>query len=98
MKLFAGYIPSTSENVSILTPPTEPAPVSASSIYDNPAPGIINTIPDNVDEITYMALLHSLGNWPKHLWRESNELLAAMKKLNKQKVIFSFMDNIYICI
>jgi hypothetical protein len=36
-------------------------PVATSAIYSNPAPGIITSVPEGVDDITYNAILNSVG-------------------------------------
>ena len=42
--------------------------VAAHTLYNNPAPGIIYSVPHNADEITYLALLHSLGKCPRSVF------------------------------
>jgi len=61
--IFPGDVSGKSDSVNnpLFTPPPLPPLVSLELIYSNHAPGLMYAVPENVTEITYSALLDSLG-------------------------------------
>ena len=48
-------------NDSYIPPDVDDDGISAKDLYSNAAPGIVTSVPDDVDELTFSALLNTFG-------------------------------------